>query len=195
MAAAIERTEALLEAAKQDSDGQAGHCSSRLSGDPFAGESEEEKVGLVAFTLSHRQFALDIRYVCEIISKARVSPLPGMPPHVCGVYDLRGQLLPAFDLSGLLDLARQSSIGDWAIVCGQSHPEFLILSEVAPEILTLPVEDIRATEPGSDADAWQRATTKAGAVVLDGSRLLNDRRFFLEDEGTIIGDETERTET
>lgn len=194
MAAAIEQTEALLEAAQQDSEAQYEQRSPRVAVDVSAGQSEEQAVGLVIFVLADRQFALEIRYVCEIVSRARVSPLPGMPPHACGVYDLRGQLLPVFDLRGTLDLPQEARIADdWAIVCGQERPEFLILSEAAPEISTLPLEEIRAAEP-APGKAWHWATTKIGAVILDGRRLLDDRRFFLEDEQITASDETERTE-
>ncbi|RVP17587.1 purine-binding chemotaxis protein CheW [Sinorhizobium meliloti] len=194
MAAAIEQTEALLEAAQQDSEAQYEQRSPGVAVDVSAGQSEEQAVGLVIFVLADRQFALEIRYVCEIVSRARVSPLPGMPPHACGVYDLRGQLLPVFDLRGSLDLPQEARIADdWAIVCGQERPEFLILSEAAPEISTLPLEEIRAAEPAPGKPChW--ATTKIGAVILDGRRLLDDRRFFLEDEQITASDETERTE-
>ncbi|ASP87545.1 purine-binding chemotaxis protein CheW [Sinorhizobium meliloti] len=194
MAAAIEQTEALLEAAQQDSEAQYEQRSPGVAVDVSAGQSEEQAVGLVIFVLADRQFALEIRYVCEIVSRARVSPLPGMPPHACGVYDLRGQLLPVFDLRGPLDLPQEARIADdWAIVCGQERPEFLILSEAAPEISTLPLEQIRAAEP-APGKPWHWATTKIGAVILDGRRLLDDRRFFLEDEQITASDETERTE-
>ncbi|MCZ4094259.1 chemotaxis protein CheW [Sinorhizobium psoraleae] len=193
MAAAIEQTEVLLGAAQQDE--QYERQSPHLAGDALPGRSEEQAVGLVTFMLSNRRLALEIRYVCEIVSKARVSPLPGMPPHVCGVYDLRGHLLPVFDLCGLLDLPRGTrTTNNWMIVCGQTQPEFLILSDTAPEVLTLPLEEIGAAEADLGDNAWHCATTKAGAVILDGDLLLNDRQFFLEDERVIASNETERTE-
>ncbi|WOS65136.1 chemotaxis protein CheW [Sinorhizobium fredii] len=191
MEAAIEQTEVLLEAAQPDA-AMRYEQSPRSAGDAFAGG--EQAVGLVTFTLSDRQFALEILYVCEIVSKARVSPLPGMPSHACGVYDLRGQLLPVFDLCELFDLPRPAaSASDWAIVCGQAHPEFLILSMAAPEIVMLPLEEIGATEPGTGDKAWHCATTETGTVILDGHLLLNDRQFFLEDEQIVASGETERT--
>jgi len=194
MAAAIEQTEALLEAAQRDTDAH-DEQPPRSAWDAFAGESEEKSVGLVTFMLSDRRFALEIRYVCEIVSKARVSPLPGMPSHACGVYDLRGQLLPVFDLCGLLDLPQGAgAASDWAIVCGQAQPEFLILSETAPEIVVLPLEEIGAAEPGQGDKAWHCATTETGTAVLDGHLLLNDPQFFLDDEQIIASDETERTD-
>ena len=194
MAAAIEQTEALLEAAQQGPEAQYVQRSPRMAVDVSAGQSEEQSVDLVIFVLGDRQFALEIRFVCEIVSRARVSPLPGMPPHACGVYDLRGQLLPVFDLRGPLDLPQLAGIAnDWAIVCGRERPEFLILSEAAPEISTLPLDEIRSAEPAAGI-AWHWTTTKAGTVILDGRLLLEDRRFFLDDGQITARDETERTE-
>ncbi|WFU50347.1 chemotaxis protein CheW [Sinorhizobium terangae] len=194
MAAAIEQTEALLETAQQDP-GAPNEQTSRSAGDAFAGLSEEQAVGLVTFMLADREFALEIRYVCEIVSKPRVSPLPGMPPHAYGIYDLRGQLLPVFDLCGLLDLPRRAgAANDWAIVCGQTHPEFLILSDAAPAILMLPSEKIGTATAGPGDKAWYRGTTQAGTVIVDGYILLNDRQFFLEDVQIIADDETVRTD-
>ncbi|MBP1886660.1 purine-binding chemotaxis protein CheW [Ensifer mexicanus] len=168
---------------------------SQSADDAFAGLSDEQAVGLVTFMLSDREFALEIRYVCEIVSKARVSPLPGMPPHACGVYDLRGHLLPVFDLCGLLELTRRAgAVNGWAIVCGRTQPEFLILSEAAPAILMLPPEKIGTAMPGPGNKAWYRGRTQAGTVILDGHILLNDRQFFLEDEQTIASDQAERTD-
>nr|WP_033048454.1 chemotaxis protein CheW [Sinorhizobium meliloti] len=196
MAAAIEQTEALLKAAQQDPEAQQEQRSPRTAVDISAGQNEEQAVGLVTFVLADRQFALEIRYVCEIVSRARVSPLPGMPPHACGVYDLRGQLLPVFDLRGPLELPQAAGIADdWAIVCGHERPEFLIISEAAPEILAVSLEEIGpAQSTPAPTTAWHRATTKAGAVILDGRLLLDDRRFFLDDEQITASDETERTE-
>ncbi|TWA21830.1 purine-binding chemotaxis protein CheW [Sinorhizobium medicae] len=194
MAEAIEQTEAHLKAAQQDADEQSERRAPRPAVDVSTGRSEEATVGAVIFMLADRRFALEIRYVCEIVSKARISPLPGMPAHACGVYDLRGQLLPVFDLLGPLDLPRRAGVGDdWAIVCGQEQPEFLILSEAAPEILMLPLEEIGAAEP-APGNAWQWATMKNGLVIVDGRLLLYDRRFYLDDEQTAVSDETESTE-
>ncbi|PDT49055.1 MULTISPECIES: chemotaxis protein CheW [Sinorhizobium] len=190
--AAIEQTEALLESAQKAAQYEQ---SRQAAGDAFAGSRDEQTVGLVTFMLSDRRFALEIRYVCEIVSKARVSPLPGMPPHACGVYDLRGELLPVFDLSRLFDLPRSAgSAGEWAIVCGRTHSEFLILSDSVPEIVALPPEEFAAAKPGKSGGSFDCARTEGVIVFLDGHLLLNDRRLVLEDEQIIATDETERTE-
>ncbi len=82
MAAAIEQTEALLKAAQQDPEAQQEQRSPRTAVDISAGQNEEQAVGLVTFVLADRQFALEIRYVCESFrghASARSPECPRMP--------------------------------------------------------------------------------------------------------------------
>ena len=92
IASAIEQTEALL--GFEPDTGTEERPLSVLDTDAVAGDDPENASNLVSFVLSHRRFALEVRYVWEIVSVGHLSPLPGTPPYVRGVYDLRGQLLP-----------------------------------------------------------------------------------------------------
>ena len=50
-------------------------------------------------------FALDIMSVREIRGWTASTPLPHAPPYVLGMINLRGLVLPVFDLAGRLGLA------------------------------------------------------------------------------------------
>lgn len=185
MAEAMEQTEALLDEAftdsgKQDADAVDMRLSPLAAFEAANGE-EEHATGLVSFVVSGRRFAMDTRYVCEIAQKARISPLPGTPAHVVGVHDLRGHLIPVFDLGALLDLRHAiSPTADWAIVCGETQPEFLILTDGMPKVAQLPREEIVPAALGDVGGSWGAAMTTDGTIILDGDLLLNDRQFFPE---------------
>ena len=51
------------------------------------------------------QFALPVEHVREIARLGDVSPVPGAGEVVLGVRNLRGQVLPVFDLAALLGVA------------------------------------------------------------------------------------------
>ncbi|MQW87749.1 chemotaxis protein CheW [Sinorhizobium saheli] len=181
MAEAMDETVALLDAASPDSGRQDADMRSSLLAAVEADGKEEHATGLVSFVLSGRRFAIDTRYVCEIVQDARVSPLPGTPAHVVGVHDLRGHLIPVFDLAALLDLRHDiSPAADWVIVCGETQPEFLVLADGMPKVARLPRDEIVPAAAGDLGGKWGAATTSDGTIILDGDRLLNDRRFFLE---------------
>ncbi len=191
IAVAIEQTEALLDsgARRDESEGQRF---SLIRSDLETGEDHEGSARFVSFALSGRRFALDVLYVCEIVSMARVTPLPGMPTYVRGICDLRGQLLPVFDLRSLLHLPGVASPdGDWAIVCGETQAEFLVVTDEIPEISKLSAPESPSTGSEKDPD-WACIPMSDGTVILEGALLLSDRRFFLESEqlaDEIAGDE------
>lgn len=55
-------------------------------------------VQLVAFKVNGHDYAVDIMEVQEIKAWSDVSSLPNMPPYVRGVLNLRGNIVPIFDL-------------------------------------------------------------------------------------------------
>lgn len=180
IAAAIEQAEAFLDPNRPDSavrERPSTASDSRATEDE--GLAHARKV--VTFALSGKRFALEVRYVCEIVVVERLSPLPGTPPYLRGIYDLRGQLLPIFDLRGLLDLSGAApSNPAWAMVCGETHSEFLVLTDGTPEVGEVSADELAA--PQGMNKPWTRTTTADGTVILDGALLLNDRRLFLESE-------------
>lgn len=193
MATAIEQTEALLDPLQSDAHPTSQSGATTPAAFPAAAGDPESSTGFVSFPLSDRRYAVDIRYIREIVTKANVSPLPGMPAHVVGVHDLRGQLLPIFDLRDLLGPPAQPvAAADWAIVCGEAQPEFLVLTDGIPEVLKLAPDAIFPTEADGNDGLWSRGSTAEGVAVLDGAALLSDRRFFLEGDQMIDEDENGR---
>ena len=45
------------------------------------------------------RYAVELRWVSEVISLGYVTPVPGSPPHVYGVVNVRGAITPVLDLS------------------------------------------------------------------------------------------------
>ena len=52
----------------------------------------------VIFRLLNQQFAVSIKYVREMVTLPKVVPVPQTPPHIRGVFDLRGKVVPVLDL-------------------------------------------------------------------------------------------------
>ena len=54
--------------------------------------------GLVTFRLGDREYATPLADVREVVRLEGLVDLPGMPPPLAGVLDLRGAALPVLDL-------------------------------------------------------------------------------------------------
>lgn len=57
----------------------------------------------LSFMLGRDMFAMGILAVREILEYAGVTPVPQMPPAVCGVINLRGAAVPVLDLARRLE--------------------------------------------------------------------------------------------
>lgn len=61
-------------------------------------QSSEQMVQLVCFKLADEQYGLDITQVQEVIRMQKITPVPRMPEFVLGVVNIRGTVVPVFDL-------------------------------------------------------------------------------------------------
>ena len=70
-------------------------------------------------------YALELRGVREVLATPELTPLPGAPPAVCGLFNLRGTIVPLMDTSTLLGL-------------GRAEPRFAVVADTAegPAALT-----------------------------------------------------------
>ncbi len=67
------------------------------------GRGETRKVCLL--TTGGQELVLDIRYIREVFVIDSVTPVPGAPPALRGVIQLRGTVMPLVDLRPVLDLS------------------------------------------------------------------------------------------
>lgn len=66
-----------------------------------------ETLEILAFSLAGERYGIETRYVHEVVAPPDLTPVPGTPPFVRGVFNQRGRILAVVDLRGLVGLARQ----------------------------------------------------------------------------------------
>lgn len=65
----------------------------------------EDILQLVCFKLAEEEYAVDITRVQEVIRVQKITPVPQMPDFVLGVVNIRGSVVPVFDLRKKFKLA------------------------------------------------------------------------------------------
>ena len=117
-------------------------------------------------------YAVEVRYAREVVVFDEYTQVPLAPPHLIGVANLRGRILPLVDLRPLLGLDPARATRDAkALVVGRDQltAAFLIDDVVGLELL----EGVTAPEPGEGEFTAGRLERAAGAaVLLDVSRIL-----------------------
>ena len=139
-------------------------------------------IEVATFTLSGEQYAIETRYIREIIPLADFTPVPLGPSFLFGVANVNGNVLAVFDLSPLLGLG-QGSISDLCrvIVLGTERAEFGVLADAVHEVTTFPTPTLFDLARGDDQHRYVRGVTADALAVLDGQLMLNDSRFSIDD--------------
>ena len=119
--------------------------------------------------LAGESYALPVQHVTETAEACGIAPVPGAPERVVGVCNLRGELLPVFDLAGVLDLETRATGERLVVVQHGERRAGLVVDEVdgvAP--LAGPTED-------AEPELLAGAALCGGALVgiLDVTRLLD----------------------
>lgn len=141
---------------------------------------------VLTFALGAERYAIETRYVREVVRLAEFSPVPGAPEFVLGVTNLRGEILCLVDLrkffdvssKGLTDLSRM-------VVMGIERAEFGVLVDETFEIAKLPPDHI-VPAPESVAGVGREyllGVTREALIALDGAAVLRDPQLYVNQDG------------
>ena len=98
---------------------------------------------LVVFQAGAERFGLEISPVREVLPLPALRPLPGVAEYVAGVFDYHGTLVPAIDLSQLLEGRPARLLLSTRVILVDYAPEHLLglVAERATETVCCREED------------------------------------------------------
>lgn len=100
----------------------------------------EEGGQLLLFDLAGRVYACEVAPVREIVPYRKCTRLPGAPPHVCGLINLRGTIVTVIDLGRRL-----------GVIESERERGSVILVESGQKVVGLAVDAMRDVHQASDA--------------------------------------------
>ncbi len=150
-----------------------------------AAAPEAQTIELLEFALAAERYAVETRRVGEVQPLRALTPLPGTPPFVRGIVNLRGRILPVFDLKkffglpevGLTDLHR-------IVVVQGADFELGLLADQVIGVRTMPRAALQPSLPtltGIGAE-FLLGVSAERLVVLDLERILTDAKLLVHDE-------------
>ncbi len=154
----------------------------RAMDDPSAPQAREFSASELGgkhltFFLGREEYGIPILQVQEIVRMLGITPLPGSPPYLRGVANLRGRILPVIDLRIKLGMPAVSTTDDSRVIVISCTLGFIgmIVDRVSE------VEEIGAEIIG------QTPSLAAGAEYVLGVGISGQRAQFLLDIGRIVG--------
>ena len=140
---------------------------------------------VLEFTLAYERYGIESAYVDEVYPLRDLTALPGTPPFVLGVINLRGRILSVIDIKKFFDLPEKGLTDlNKVIVLRDGSVEFGVLADLIVGMRLVPAGEIQASLPtltGIRSD-YLRGITPDRLVVLDAGRLLSDKRIVVNEQ-------------
>ncbi len=142
-------------------------------------------IGVITFTLAAETYAIESAFVREVYPLKDFTSLPGVPPYIFGIINVRGQILPVVDLKKFFNLP-EKGLGDLnrVIILCDDQMEFGILADVVQGTQDIELEDILIvplTVTGI-GEEYLKGVTKDRLIVLNAKRLLCDKSIVVNEE-------------
>ena len=144
-----------------------------------------DSLEVLEFSLASERYALETRHVLEVQPLRDLTPLPGTPPFLLGIVNLRSRIVPVLDLKKFFELPEQglTDLHRIILVRGQDM-EFGILADKIVGVRDLPAASLQASLPtltGIRAD-YLLGVTEERLVVLAFDRILADPAILIDQD-------------
>jgi purine-binding chemotaxis protein CheW len=146
-------------------------------------DKDQEFLEIVAFRLASETYGIESTFVREVYPLKDFTALPGVPPFVLGIVNVRGQILSVVDLKIFFDLP-EKGLGQLnkLIILHSQEIEFGILADDILGAHSIPLDTIQAapaTVSGIGAD-YVRGVTVERVIVLDAEKILSDEKIIVD---------------
>jgi purine-binding chemotaxis protein CheW len=156
-----------------------------LARPPRAAPAADTILELLEFRLASERYALESRHVQEVHPLRDLTPLPGTPPFILGIVNVRGRILPVLDLKKFFDLPEHGITDLHRIILVRGHGlELGLLADVIVGVRSVAADSLQPSLPtltGIRAD-YLKGVSEERLVVLDLDRLLSDPKIIVHDD-------------
>jgi purine-binding chemotaxis protein CheW len=130
------------------------------------------------------RFGLPVEYLVRVVERTAVTPLPGLPPWISGIAQVRGVLMSVVHLGRWLGVGGKDEGPFFAVL---HHPQGPLAVEVDA---VAGVRAVKASEVASDSEAFAfrvpgivRAATKDLLLILNPAELLGSGDLIVDTGG------------
>lgn len=143
----------------------------------------ENTISVVEFLLSPERFAIEEKYVSEVLSLKEITSIPGTPAFVMGVINLRGRIVSIINLKTLFNLKERGLTElNKVIILNDEKTEFGIVSDSISGNKTINLQTLSSpplTLNTIESDNI-KGITPDGLIILNAANLLNSKQIILK---------------
>jgi len=144
-------------------------------------EESGEKISVLSFQLREELYAVELVALTEMRRAVPLRHLPSAPPHLVGIINLRGELLPAVDLCPILGLPQHEwrEVAPALLILSSKGNKLALVVDEARDILTFPLKELKPPPLSLEQER---------ILFLRGELLLDDRPISLLDVEKLLQD-------
>lgn len=141
----------------------------------------------VIFSVDEQIYGVEILKIKEVVSYQKITPLPNMKAFIKGIINLRGVILPVFDLREKFKLPETTYTSFHAIIVMEVSGRVMgIIVDEISDVVDLFPEEVQAASslpPGVQAEYMKGIGKKESEliVLLDVDRLLSPEELEILD--------------
>lgn len=148
-------------------------------------KEEGDSIEIVKFLLANEHYGIESRFIREVYPLRDYTPLPGVPPFVLGLLNVRGRIISMIDIKKFFDMP-EKGIGDLnkVIIVHNDNMEFGILADAILGVERIAVGDIGPPLPTLTGirEEYLQGVTGGRTAILDAARILADRKIVVHEE-------------
>ncbi len=144
----------------------------------------------VTFKIENEVYAIDVFKIREILEVPDITKVPGMPPMIRGVINIRGSVVPVLDLKMQFGQERTEQTQDTAVIVteivnDEDVIQIGIMVDAANEVITLEPEEIEEP-PRLGIFIDNKYLSGMGKINDDFVIILNIDKILSEEEITQV---------
>ncbi len=158
-------------------------------------EKKNETFQYLAFVLDAETYSIEVSKVKEVLEYTKLTKVPGMPPYMRGVINLRGSVVPVIDLRLKFGLHMADTTKDTSIIVLEIRMEenthtVGALVDAVKEVIELKDSDV---EPSPRIGTRLKTDFISGMGKQDSgfNIILNIDRIFSTEEMALIAEKEE----
>jgi purine-binding chemotaxis protein CheW len=142
-------------------------------------------VDILTFELDNRRHAFRADDVVQVVQMVEISPLPGAPAVIEGIVNVRGSIVPVFNLRARLGLpARPIDPAQHLVILASGARSSAVRVDAADDFISILDADI--TVSLSDSGVSQAGSRHLAGIAAtpDGTTIIYDLAAFLSQSET-----------
>jgi purine-binding chemotaxis protein CheW len=138
-------------------------------------------IDVLTVQLHSESYAIPVNEIRAVYEDISITELPGVPAHIAGIANIRGQLVTVLDLAHILAIGGEKSEKYALLLLDFDEMHAAIRVEQVSEVAQLALDELN-TIPGETKPFIQGVLSDGTALLnlqqlVDGSSLLVDQQF------------------